>query len=177
MKLAAKAVSRHLGSCLGHRTATEASAQLNLSNGRALHFKHEAARRGTAHVQYITGIALAVVVCVFARAADFERDRSFYPTVLIVIASYYLLFATLTDHLGVLAAEFVAFLGFLVLAILGARKWPLLVAVGLLAHGLFDLVHGHLITNPGVPSWWPGFCLAFDVTAGAYLLSTKNRRR
>jgi hypothetical protein len=128
-------------------------------------------------MHYIAGVALALVVCAFARVADFEKDRSFYPTVLIVIASYYLLFATLAGSPNVLAAEFVAFAGFLVLAILGARKWPLLVAVGLFAHGLFDLVHGHIITNPGVPSWWPGFCFAFDVTAGTYLLFARRRHR
>ncbi len=126
-------------------------------------------------MHYITGIVLALVVCVFARVANFEKDRSFYPTVLIVIAAYYLLFATMTGALGVLAAELVPFVGFLVLAILGARPWPLLVAVGLFAHGLFDLVHERIVTNHGVPSWWPGFCLAFDVTAGTYLLFAKSR--
>jgi hypothetical protein len=128
-------------------------------------------------MHYIIGVALALVVCAFARVVGFERDRSFYPTVLIVIAAYYLLFATMAGSLGVLATEFVPFVGFVVLAILGARKWPLLVAIGLFAHGLFDLVHGHIIANPGVPKWWPGFCLAFDFTLGAYLVVEKYRRQ
>lgn len=29
--------------------------------------------------------------------------------------------------------------------------------------------HGHLVANPGVPRWWPGFCLAFDVVVAAIL--------
>lgn len=37
------------------------------------------------------------------------------------------------------------------------------------AHGIFDLAHGALISNPGLPPWWPAFCLTFDVMAAAYL--------
>ena len=29
--------------------------------------------------------------------------------------------------------------------------------------------HGLLVDNRGVPIWWPAFCAAFDITAGAYL--------
>ena len=36
-------------------------------------------------------------------------------------------------------------------------------------HGVFDFFHHSLVENPGVPRWWPGFCLAFDVGLGAYL--------
>jgi len=61
--------------------------------------------------------------------------------------------------------------------VLGARRWPALVALGLFLHGGFDVMHGHVITNPGVPAWWPGFCLAYDVTAGAYLLRLNQRRK
>jgi hypothetical protein len=35
-----------------------------------------------------------------------------------------------------------------------------ILAIAVAAHGGFDLVHGHLISNPGVPVWWPPFCLA-----------------
>jgi hypothetical protein len=29
--------------------------------------------------------------------------------------------------------------------------------------------HGHLVNNPGVPTWWPAFCLTYDITAAAFL--------
>jgi hypothetical protein len=35
---------------------------------------------------------LAAVVCAFALLAGFDRDRAFYPTLLIVIATHYVLF-------------------------------------------------------------------------------------
>ena len=47
----------------------------------------------------------------------------------------------------------------------------LVVALGgaLVGHGVFDLVHRFFIDNPGVPQWWPGFCLAFDALLGGFL--------
>jgi hypothetical protein len=39
----------------------------------------------------------------------------------------------------------------------------------LAAHGVFDLWHGEIIANPGVPTWWPMFCSAYDVTAAGFL--------
>jgi hypothetical protein len=38
-------------------------------------------------------------------------------------------------------------------------------------------VHGRLIANPGVPAWWPMFCLACDVTAAGCLASLLLRSR
>ena len=37
---------------------------------------------------YVVGIVLSVGVAVFARSVGFDRDRAFYPTVMIVIAAY-----------------------------------------------------------------------------------------
>lgn len=36
-------------------------------------------------------------------------------------------------------------------------------------HGLFDAVRGHVLVNPGMPVWWPAFCLTFDLGAAAAL--------
>jgi hypothetical protein len=54
---------------------------------------------------------------------------------------------------------------FAALAVVGFKGKLWIVAAALAVHGVFDLVHGSLVTNPGVPVWWPAFCLAFDVTA------------
>jgi hypothetical protein len=59
--------------------------------------------------------------------------------------------------------------GFSFLAIVGFKKNLWLVAAALAGHGVFDFVHHLVIENPGVPHWWPGFCLAFDGIAGAWL--------
>jgi hypothetical protein len=117
----------------------------------------------------IIGVALAISVGVLATVLRLDRDRGFYPTVTIVVASYYVLFALMGASTHTLVLELLAGFVFLVFAAY-AFKSSLWIAVGALAgHGIFDLVHGAAIPNPGVPLWWPGFCLAYDVTAAMYL--------
>ena len=39
-------------------------------------------------LEYVIGVILTLAVAAFALAVGFDRERAFYPTVLIVIASY-----------------------------------------------------------------------------------------
>lgn len=118
---------------------------------------------------YLIGIVLALGVGLFATGVGLDRDRAFYPTVMIVIASTYALFAVLGGSLEVLAVESIAIVGFIVVSVAGFERSLWLIVAALAAHGVFDLFHGHLIVNPGVPEWWPRFCGAYDVVAAAYL--------
>lgn len=118
---------------------------------------------------FFIGIALALAVGVFARWVGLDRDRAFYPTVMIVIASLYSLFAIMAGSPAVLIAEFAIGAGFIALATAGFKRSLWLVVAALAAHGLFDLFHPHAFHNPGVPAWYPEFCLAYDVAAAAFL--------
>jgi hypothetical protein len=117
----------------------------------------------------LVGAVLALGVFVLGRLTRLDRDRAFYPTILIVMPLYYDLFAVLGGSNRALILESLVFCVFLTVAVLGFRGNLWIVAVGLPAHGLWDLIHGYLIHNPGVPHWWPPFCLAYDVVAGAGL--------
>lgn len=125
---------------------------------------------------HVVGLWVGLLVIRFASALGFERDRSFYPTVLIVVASYYLLFAAMGGAFATFAAEAVVFVCFLWLATLAAKRSRRLVAMGLIAHGLYDLLHSCIVANPVVPDWWPGFCLTFDLTVAAGLLCASKKR-
>jgi len=120
-------------------------------------------------VALLTGVLLAFAVGLFATASGLDRDRAFYPAVTIVVASYYALFAVMGASTHALILELLAVAVFLAAAVAGFRSSLWVVVVALAAHGIFDLVHGGFIANPGVPGWWPAFCLAYDVTAAAYL--------
>ncbi|HEY3055915.1 MAG TPA: hypothetical protein VGK31_08300 [Thermoanaerobaculia bacterium] len=128
-------------------------------------------------VPSLVGVSLGLTLCALATFIGFDRDRAFYPTITIVIASYYALFAIMGGSIRALATESIAIAAFLFISIAGFRKNMWLIAGALCAHGVFDLFHGNLIANPGVPAWWPAFCLAFDVAAGAYLASLIARGR
>jgi hypothetical protein len=118
---------------------------------------------------YLVGAGLAWAVSLFASLVGLDRDRAFYPTVTIVIASYYALFAVMAGSSAELGRECVVMSGFAVASVLGFKRNLWILVAGLCAHGVFDLGHAQLITNPGVPSFWPAFCLSYDVTAGGYL--------
>lgn len=115
------------------------------------------------------GVLLALAVGIFATGLGLDRDRAFYPVVMIVIASYYELFAVMGASTYILFLESLVCVVFIVGAVSGFRLSLWVVVVALAAHGIFDLSHGTIISNPGVPSWWPEFCLTYDVTAAAYL--------
>ena len=115
------------------------------------------------------GFGLAVFVAAFARITGFDRDRAFYPVVLIVVASYYVLFAAMAGGDVDLWIELAGFALFAALAILGFRSSLWIAAAGLALHGIFDFTRHLLVAGRGVPEWWPGFCLAFDLAAAAAL--------
>jgi hypothetical protein len=120
-------------------------------------------------MEYIIGIVAAVTVGLFATAVGYDKDRSFYPVVLTVIAALYLLFAVMAGSTSSLLSETVPALVFVTIAAVGFRKSPWLVVAGLALHGVFDFFHRSVIANPGVPVWWPGWCLSYDVAAAAYM--------
>jgi hypothetical protein len=127
-------------------------------------------------MEYLIGFILSLAVAGFAAMVGFDRERAFYPTVLIVIASYYVLFAamggsrhTLTLEMHTLTLEIIVAGGFLLLAVIGFKTNFWLIVAALIGHGVFDFVHRFFIGNPGVPHWWSGFCLAFDAFLGVFL--------
>jgi hypothetical protein len=78
-----------------------------------------------------------------------------------------------------LLIECIVMATFVVAAVAGFRNSPWIIVVALASHGILDVFHGHVIANPGVPAWWPGFCMAYDVVAAGYLgfrLSTRMQK-
>ena len=118
---------------------------------------------------YLIGIGLALAILLSVRLVGLDRDRGFYPTVMIVIALLYGLFAVMGGSMRALGLESVAMAGFIFVTILGFKRNLWWVVGALFAHGVYDFFHGHLFINPGVPLWWPQFCSAFDVVAAAFL--------
>lgn len=120
-------------------------------------------------MEYAIGVVLALAVTGCSTAIGFDRERVFYPAVMIVIAAYYVLFAAMGAAMNVLILETVAAGVFALLAVVGFKTRLWLVVAALAGHGVFDFFHHLIIENPGVPEWWPGFCLAADVAIAAYL--------
>jgi hypothetical protein len=127
---------------------------------------------------YVIGIVLSLSVAVFANRVGFDRDRAFYPTVLIVIAWYYVLFAAMSGSVSTVLIESIGMAAFSIAAVAGFKSSAWIVVGGLAGHGVFDALHGYVLENSGVPIWWPAFCLAYDLGAAAGLAwVTKHRDR
>ena len=120
-------------------------------------------------MELVAGVTLALFVSVFTTMTGLGRERGFYPVVLIVIASYYVLFAAMAGTAYILNLETLAMVLFIGASLAGYKGSLWLVVTALLGHGVFDLVHAHLIANPGVPKWWPRFCLGYDFVAAGCL--------
>lgn len=117
----------------------------------------------------LSGIILAILTGLLGSGFDMDRDRAFYPVITIVVASYYVLFAAMAAGHNTLVIESLVGAAFLSLAVTGFRSTLWIVVAALFAHGVFDMFHGQVIANPGVPDWWPGFCMAYDVTLSGFL--------
>jgi hypothetical protein len=118
-------------------------------------------------MEYIVGITLALFFCAAAAALGMDRERVFYPAVVMAVASYYLAFAVADGGNGVMLSEGMIAAVFLAGAVAGFKLSPWIAVVALGGHGVMDGFHHHLVHNTGVPQAWPGFCMSFDVTAAA----------
>ncbi|OXE36173.1 MAG: hypothetical protein CGW95_09330 [Phenylobacterium zucineum] len=120
-------------------------------------------------MELVWGLLIGLGTAASSHVLGFDRDRSYYPTLMIVIASIYILFAIMAVPPSALWPEVIAAAGFIALAIAGHR-WSLwLVVAALLGHGVFDLAHPLLIANAAVPPWYPTFCCAADLVLSAAL--------
>lgn len=93
----------------------------------------------------------------------FEKERSFYPLILIFIAVIYLLFATIDSRAGVIGVEAAVMIIFIFLAVSGFKKNCWWIVSGFAAHGIRDYFLNAAVYNTGILSWRPEFCLGYAV--------------
>ena len=72
-------------------------------------------------MEYLIGVILTLAVAAFAAVIGFDRERAFYSTVLIVIASYYVLFAVMGASTRTLFVETIVAGVFVLFAVLGFK--------------------------------------------------------
>ena len=120
-------------------------------------------------MEFIVGITLALLFCAAAAGLGMDRERVFYPAVVMAVASYDLAFAVGDGRGAVMGSEVAIAAVFIAGAVLGFKRSPWIAVVALGGHGVMDAFHHHLVHNTGVPQAWPGFCMSFDVIAAAFV--------
>ena len=102
-------------------------------------------------MEYIVGLTLALFFCAGAAALGMDRERVFYPAVVMTVASYYLAFAVADGRGQVMLIEIAIAAVFIGAAVLGFRRNPWIAVAALGGHGVMDAFHHHLVHNAGVP--------------------------
>lgn len=123
-------------------------------------------------VETILGIVVAVVIIILTRMlSKYFTAELFAATILVAIAFIYVGFSLKDNPVSLIIVEigFALFLYFL--AIIGYTRNSLLIAYGIILHGLWDIFHhnGFLI-GTDVPVYWPSFCFIIDIIDGIYFL-------
>lgn len=111
-----------------------------------------------------------------------KAEQIFYAMFLIPIASFYLAFASYFRETTAWRLETFVVLGFVVIALLGARL-PFLLIAGYSLHGVWDFLHelqahgGHAGFDPGqltaIPLAYGFFCAAFDFYVAGYFYTRR----
>jgi hypothetical protein len=121
-------------------------------------------------ISVTVGILGAVTLVLLVRRFAPHRDMLMYGVGLGITAVAYLIFGLRLgaprDHLEL---ELVGAVLYGTAAVLGARRWPALLALGWTAHAVWDLSF-HYANGPAfAPAWYALFCVGFDLPVGAYI--------
>ena len=125
----------------------------------------------------LIGATVGVLTILLARFI--RGERWVYSVGLLTLPSLYACFALRAGEQAVAVREMIYGIPYVVAGLMftfvGVRQSAIVVGLLWLLHGLYDLVHGRLITNPGVPGWYPIWCCVVDVVIGSYLLWLSRR--
>jgi hypothetical protein len=128
-------------------------------------------------IEALIGAAVGVLTIWFARFI--RGERWLYSLGLLTLPGLYAFFALQAGEQAVSVREMIYGLPYVVaglaFAFVSVRQSAVVVGVLWLLHGLYDLVHSQLITNTGVPGWYPVWCFAVDAVIGSYLLWLSRR--
>ena len=96
------------------------------------------------------------------------RERAAWTIILVAVAFFYPVFAVEGSSRHDFYIHAAIFVAFAALAVAGYKRSSGLIAVGLIAHGVFDFFA--LGWNTGQPDWWPIFCGVVDIVLAVGLL-------
>lgn len=101
-------------------------------------------------------------------AARAEEQR-WWGVYLLVAALIYVGFALRGPGMSWMPIELAGVLGYGLLGLLGAWRWPILLSVGWFLHSGWDAVLHADGPEGFVPEWYRWACLSFDLVAASYL--------
>ena len=126
-------------------------------------------RASGSEIAVTVGLLCAIGLVLIARIFADRRELLLYGIGLGVTAIEYIVLGLLRGApAGYLERELMGAILFGIAALLGSRRWPLLLALGWTAHVVWDLFF-HEIGSGFAPAWLPWFCVGFDLFIGGYI--------
>ena len=123
-------------------------------------------------IETISGIVTAVVIIVVAVILSrYFTIKLIAATILVAIAFIYVGFSLKGNPVGIIVMEICVSLIFYFLAIIGYTKRSVLIAYGIILHGVWDILHhSGWILKTDIPVYWPSFCITVDIIDGLFFL-------
>lgn len=122
----------------------------------------------------LIGIITAILIIWHFKRRKLEKAQLPYPLLLASFSVYYFVFALYASDFAALYKEIGISLLFMLIVFLAIKSnkkiSSSIVALGCIAHGIYDIYHNTLFINNGVPEWWAEFCGSIDLILGVYLI-------
>lgn len=127
----------------------------------------------------ISGIVAAVVIIILIRLlSGYFSVKLFAATTLVAIAFIYVGFSLKDNAIESIVLEIGVALFFYFLALTGYTKNNLLLAYGILLHGIWDIFHHNsLVIGTDIPGYWPSFCFIVDIIDGLYFFIVFKKQK
>ena len=90
---------------------------------------------------------------------------------LVVMAIIYVGFALYGGPRKNIALEIGVASIFVVLALLGQWVFPAAIGIGLVLHGIWDILHNPRMVETSVPRWYPPACAIYDFTMAFFFFT------
>jgi len=120
--------------------------------------------------QILLAIATALVIIMFTiLLSKYFSAQLVAATVLCSIAFIYVGFSLKGNTVSSIVLEVSVAIAFYFIAIIGYSKHNLLIAYGIVLHGIWDISHHNaLLIKTDIPYYWPAYCLVTDIITGIY---------
>lgn len=125
------------------------------------------------------GLLFGAITAAALQRTGVGRERGAWTVLLCAIAVFYPVFAVENGEGADLAVHSIIALVFVGLAVAGYGGVANVIAIGLVAHGVFDLA---VVAMPSsstlsrtAPEWWPAFCAGIDIVLGGVLALTAGQ--
>jgi hypothetical protein len=128
-------------------------------------------------IQLLIGILACLIFVLVARRADSKRELRVYAMALIAAALVYVGFAIAAGAaLSWVALEVSGLALFSLIALLGLRYSVWILALGWVAHAVWDALLDEVLKVGFVPDWYPFVCVGFDLFLAVYIVTRVRAR-